>query len=280
MTGKYIYKITNINNGYCYIGQSVQPNTRWRQHQRNKYSAIGKAIQKDGVNSFIFEIIEFAENYTERENYWIDYYNSINKGYNQNYANYIPLVMEHKLLDENTVRNIEQDLLTGLVYEDIMKKYGCASESITKINRGEHFYSISDKEYPLVQRANQEKYNIDIINLIITDLKYTELTFVEIGQKYNITNADRISRINLGKQAKAPKDIHYPIRVPRFHSTKLTLKQVWEIEQLLLNTNETYTALGRKYKVSYRTIKSIDQGTCKGSYVMNFIYPLRETCND
>ena len=280
MTGKYIYKITNIRNGYCYIGQSVHPNTRWKQHQRNKYSDIGKAIQQEGVLNFTFEIIEFAENYTERENYWIDYYNSIEKGYNQNYASYMPLIMERKLLTESIVRDIESDLLNGVVYERIMQKYGCASESITKINRGEHFYSIKDRKYPLVQRANQEKYDLDIINLIIADLKYTEFTFAEIAKKYHITNIDRISRINLGKQSQAPKDIHYPVRVPRFHSTKLNLNQIWEIEQLLLNTTESYSSIGRKYGVRYRTIKSIDNGTCKGSYVMNFIYPLRETCND
>lgn len=280
MTGKHIYKIENLKNGKIYIGQSVQPNTRWKQHQRNKYSVIGTSILEEGVENFSFEIIEFAEDYTERENYWIDYHDSISTGYNQNYATFCPITIKNNLLDIAVVRGIEEDLLTAMTYSEIMNKYSCASESITKINRGEHIHSILSAEYPISNRANQNKYNEDFIREIVYDLQFTELSIAQVADKYGISNKDRVSKINLGKQAKSPKEFKYPIRVKNFSKGKLSLAQVWEIEEILIDSSTSYHFLGQKYEVHHRTIQAINAGNYKGSYVMNSSYPLRETCND
>jgi len=63
----YIYKITNISNHKMYIGQTtkVRPTDRFSQHkylsthpEQEKYiSALHAAMNKYGVDNFIFEII-------------------------------------------------------------------------------------------------------------------------------------------------------------------------------------------------------------------------------
>lgn len=80
-----IYKVTNKINGKVYIGQSVDIGRRWREHMNAKDDIyFHKAIQKYGVENFEWEVIEQCKkkDLDEREIYWIEYYDSFNKGYN------------------------------------------------------------------------------------------------------------------------------------------------------------------------------------------------------
>ena len=80
-----IYKVTNKINGKVYIGQSVDIGRRWRQHMTAEDDIyFHKAIQKYGVENFEWEVIEQCKkkDLDERESYWIEYYDSFNKGYN------------------------------------------------------------------------------------------------------------------------------------------------------------------------------------------------------
>ena len=53
-----IYKITNKLNGKVYIGQSIDIDTRWRQHCKTKDNlAIHRAIQKYRPENFSFEVL-------------------------------------------------------------------------------------------------------------------------------------------------------------------------------------------------------------------------------
>lgn len=90
-----IYAIKNIQKGKMYIGQSIDIKARWRQHLKNlrKNTHIAKYLQnsfnKYGENSFIYGVIEYCtkEKLNEREYYWINYYNTFIKGYNQTIPN-------------------------------------------------------------------------------------------------------------------------------------------------------------------------------------------------
>lgn len=87
-----IYIIKNKLNGKVYIGQTIQnPKDRWYRHcaksniSKNEANMhIKRAILKYGKENFSFEVIEtcLKEQLNEREIYWINYYDSYNKGYN------------------------------------------------------------------------------------------------------------------------------------------------------------------------------------------------------
>lgn len=88
----WIYKITNIQNNKVYIGQTIRPiKDRFHRHvndalNNNLDTHFARAIRKYGKDSFIIEIIDEAINQTElnqKEQYWIQYYNSIQDGYNE-----------------------------------------------------------------------------------------------------------------------------------------------------------------------------------------------------
>ena len=93
----WIYKITNIKNNKIYIGQSIRPiEQRFKRHindalNHKKDTHFCRAICKYGKDAFIIEEIDTAESQEElsrKEQYWIQYYDSVNKGYNETDAIY------------------------------------------------------------------------------------------------------------------------------------------------------------------------------------------------
>lgn len=86
----FIYKITNSINNKVYIGKTEKenPNDRFKQHLCDSgkiYKNIRplySAIKKYGKHNFNFEILEETENASDREKFYIDFYNSYKNGYN------------------------------------------------------------------------------------------------------------------------------------------------------------------------------------------------------
>lgn len=85
-----IYKITNINNKMCYVGQAVNVQERWKQHIKRAIGAetptnnkLYPAMLKYGVENFTFELIEETtrDKLNEREDYWQDFYKAKEYGY-------------------------------------------------------------------------------------------------------------------------------------------------------------------------------------------------------
>ena len=88
----WIYKITNIQNNKVYIGQTIRPvEQRLHRHINDALNNIldthfARAIRKYGKESFIIETIDTANSQEElnrKEQYWIRFYDSVNKGYNE-----------------------------------------------------------------------------------------------------------------------------------------------------------------------------------------------------
>ena len=88
----WIYKITNIQNQKVYIGQTIRPiEQRFHRHINDAMNNIldthfARAIRKYGKDNFIIEEIDSAKTQNElnkKEQYWIQYYNSVNNGYNE-----------------------------------------------------------------------------------------------------------------------------------------------------------------------------------------------------
>ena len=85
-----IYKITNIINNKCYIGQSTNILIRWITHIQNTIENksqiyLYQEIRKQKIENFSFEVIEKCtiEQLNGKEKYWFYYYNCLKpNGYN------------------------------------------------------------------------------------------------------------------------------------------------------------------------------------------------------
>lgn len=86
-----IYKITNVNNQMVYIGQAVNIGSRWKTHVKRGLKAeegtsnrLYTALWEEGIENFTFQVIEFCDrkNLTEREKFYISFYNTKEYGYN------------------------------------------------------------------------------------------------------------------------------------------------------------------------------------------------------
>lgn len=90
-----IYKIENKINNKIYVGSSINIEKRLQTHKimlngdyhDNKF--LQSSVNKYGIKNFIFEILEFCEEkqLVEKENFFINKFNTLNHKYGYNLAN-------------------------------------------------------------------------------------------------------------------------------------------------------------------------------------------------
>ena len=85
-----IYKITNIENQKCYVGQAANLADRWKQHIKRGVGAdtptrnkLYPAMRELGPENFTFEVIEECDRslLDSREDYWQEYFKAKEFGY-------------------------------------------------------------------------------------------------------------------------------------------------------------------------------------------------------
>ena len=85
-----IYKITNMENSMCYIGQAVNVADRWKQHIKRGLGAeaptrnkLYPAMAQYGVENFTFELLEECskDRLDAREDYWQEFFHAKDFGY-------------------------------------------------------------------------------------------------------------------------------------------------------------------------------------------------------
>lgn len=87
-----IYKITRLKTGEVYIGKSTNIKERWQQHCKScfhcgtiSHSKLHTTMEQDGIQNWTFELLEEVpkDKCTEREKYWISFFNSKECGLNE-----------------------------------------------------------------------------------------------------------------------------------------------------------------------------------------------------
>jgi group I intron endonuclease len=169
MEAKYmacgIYKITNLVNNHCYIGQSVDIKRRWRNEKAAAFNEksksyntiLSKAFRKycilvDGkvdFSNFCFEILEecSVDDLNDREQYYVDKHNAYTAGYNMTEGGDTAHV---QVLEKMQVIQIINCLRTDLHKnsEQIGKEFNISGRMVRNINNGT-CHRLDDLEYPI-----------------------------------------------------------------------------------------------------------------------------------
>ena len=121
-----IYKITNDINDKIYIGKTLHSiEKRFQEHLKDAYKRdeenrpLYKAIKKYGVEHFSIDLIEKVDIHklSEREMYWISFYNTYNDGYNATLGGDGKIKYDYDQLVE--------DYLNGSLVKEVAEHFGC-----------------------------------------------------------------------------------------------------------------------------------------------------------
>ena len=160
-----IYLIENNLNHKKYIGQSVNIKTRWAAHKNYKAHMTSSpksynAFEKYGIENFTFTILEevkFEQDLTPREQYWINYYDTINNGYNiiRPIDSFSGELNPQVKLNWTIVKQIKEILKnTNISIQQIASQFNIHYTQIYRINRGETWFEEKD-DYP-IRKTNDE----------------------------------------------------------------------------------------------------------------------------
>lgn len=196
-----IYKITNIINGTVYIGKTVNSiKERWNEHI---YSAVSRdkdgncplhcAIRKYGKENFLLELIEECEDSlsSDREKYWIKYYDSYNGGYNATIGG-----DGNPLYDRERIKELWDN---GLSNKEIREIIGCDKKVIRKTL---YSYGIT-KEKLFMRRGKSLKKDID--EDYLKELWAEEFTLTQIAKIFNVeqkTITRRLEKIGIDSKQR------------------------------------------------------------------------------
>lgn len=143
-----IYIIKNKINNKVYIGQTSQGiENRWKQHTKpsvikSKKYAIYRAMNKYGVENFYYEVLEDNIPYEEldnREQYYIEKYDSYKHGYNSTTGG------DGKVINKITdVDDIIERLHKGGMVKDIAKDYDVHTYTIRRTLQAYGIHTPSD----------------------------------------------------------------------------------------------------------------------------------------
>lgn len=166
MTG--VYKIENLINHKVYIGQSVYIERRWKAHKITAFNKNDKgynyplycAIRKHGLENFSFEVIEECqpEELNQKEEYYIQKYNSFFEGYNQTLGG--DSSGGGPELKEKVIGIISDLETTNMYHSEIAEKWNTSIETVQGINTGRYWkhnriYPIQ-KPYSYMERQGKK----------------------------------------------------------------------------------------------------------------------------
>ena len=177
---------------------------------------LSRGIRKYGSEEYELIILENnvpKELLNERERYWIRYYDTCFKGYNQTLGGTAPSIptFNEEIID--IVIELLQD--ESFSYQDIKDRTGISFTHISNINQGKR-RPRDDINYP-IRAANTKgtrglKFSPEECKKIHERILDNDKTFKELGEEFGCSSST-ISDIHLGRvKAYRLEGYNYPLR--------------------------------------------------------------------
>ena len=259
----YIYSYINKLNGHRYIGKTNNVERRKREHKSIAFNEkiIGTNLDTIWYKKLRQYGVEVANetNWAEREQYWIQYYNTFNGvGYNSTPGGENGEHL-HKLNEQEVISIIDLLLNTDTSYHDIEVEYNISSALLSNINHGLAYFN-SSLTYPL---RKYYKTGLEEYGQLMFLLKNSYLSFREIAEQLNIGEST-VKKINYGT-LQHDDNISYPIR-------KFDTRKIKKVHRELMS-DKTWQEISKSTKTSIEKLKQINSGEIE--FVDFLKYPLR-----
>lgn len=210
-----IYLIGFCGSKRVYIGSACATNgrcdyengfgIRWRSHlwalkSGRHETKMQNAYNKYGIKNIFFEILEFCnkENRDEKEQFWIDYYDSYHRGYNSADVGEIPKntayeramkkhLSKRKEYQKELIKRAEDLYNKGFTNLEIMNNLGLSKNTVTKYL----------KESGIINKNNSKKQQVAIYSFNIKTKKIEHFqSIAECILKTKIFSSDIYKALN------------------------------------------------------------------------------------
>lgn len=286
MNKSYIYRIAQKSTGKVYIGSSIHPERRRKEHFRrlnkNKHHSpkLQRAYNKYGINDFVFDVIDDCNQDIVHniESEYITKYDSYNNGFNCTMDAYIPPIGER-----NGMHKIHGRIHPNK--DKIMKTRGIILYNIETGNLTEH-HSLIDLEKlgfssgACCDALNNKKGHVSAYGYFL--FWKDQLTLENLKTKYYLLEIIKTNRNGfLGK--KRPKETGEKISKKRMgmkftaeHCKNMSLVRIGKrVKKIIRNDGKIYNSIkdaAENLKCDRTSISHILRGKHKTVYGYSFKY--------
>lgn len=243
-----IYKIVSPN-GKVYIGQSVDIINRKKYYKNTKncinQTRLYRSIIKYGWENHSFDIVEDCEidQLNEKERYWQDFYDSVNKGLNcrltksTDKSGHLSQETKDRIAFSNTgkIKSIETREKIAVIHRG--SKHTIEHNAKVSLNSSRWNAGLSDKDVHIICKMYLSGKTTREVKVIYPETHYCTLSEIRNKKRYK-----HISNLyNIGKPSK--KGIK------------------WKIKKIVLCIEDgvcfegIYNA-GKSYGISYKTVSN------------------------
>ena len=256
----YIYE--NKINNKCYVGKTIYPDARKRQHLYDSFTEksprynnlFHKAIRKYGINNFSYTILEsnISEDLLDsREVYWINEkrsYYIYGKGYNMTQGG-----EGFSSITTELVSEIASYLKSpnDKTYSEIADLCDTNTALVCHVNLGKYKQLLDPSiNYPIKNFYITEDRLDCIYNLLLNTDKY----FDEISEIVGVSPST-ISKINMGKLYQR-ENFTYPLR-----NKNLSISSIKYAIKLFKTSKFTLLEISSKTGIGRTALRKINNGT-------------------
>jgi hypothetical protein len=246
-----IYKIENLVNEKCYIGQTLDLNKRKWRHFNNLENNIGdnihlqNAYNKYGKINFKFSVLLYCEKFelTKYENFFDNYYKELNLSYNIRKC-----VDTNKgiILSEETKRKISK-----ATKGENNPFYGKRHSEETKRKMSLNHADMSGKNNPFFGKHHSEETRKELSETNKGKSISEEARKARIGKHFSNITIEKMKISRLGKKCsdETKRKISLKVRC-------LSVENVLEIRKMI-NENIRQIDIAKKFNVNQGTISNI-----------------------
>lgn len=181
--------------------------------------ACSKILTEEQIRDIQQMLIDGYQYFELKQKYPIltdSFCSNINNGWNfkREDLNY-PLKTLHTKFSKQTMNAIKQDIRNNIPYKIISERYGISQGYISEINSGHRWFDVNEF-YPLCKKnCSDKQWGINCIK----DILFTNLTYEQIGQKYQKSLA-AVKAIATGRNFNN-KQLKYSLRKYKEENKKI-----------------------------------------------------------